>query len=472
MARPSYTLTDNFELKGIWWLPQKPDLQISGILSFDNESKFSLELLGSFRGLHSLGGHDLFQPEIVLGISDSGHICTLYRNIETSQQFNFPGIQKSIIEAQYLFIGKHFQTPDDITFSSLKASFTNLENWLTIRPFSLEIPDNKENKDWKLVHKWPTEFKAQLAELEISIESTHEFNTDGNLITDAIWKSKAFLQITPNNPKNFKWYLEMMHDLGNLFTLLIGETTFIKQVIALGDEVQVGPDKTIRENIELFFAQRKVRISKEVHPFEMILPFPRISEQIANVLSLWFTNACRLRTVYDLFFGTFYNPDMYLEFQFLSLMQALESFHRVTKSGKYLNDNDWSPFRETLANAIPAELESGHKESLKGRIKYGNEYSLRKRIGELLENLDKETVSLLSPTEKYFTGILVDTRNYLTHYDDDLKYVALKNEDLYWANQRLRILITLLLLKEIGIQEKLILDSMKENNKIRQVLEK
>jgi hypothetical protein len=45
MAKPSYTLLDDFELKGIWWLPEQPDLQISGILSFENEKKISLEIM-------------------------------------------------------------------------------------------------------------------------------------------------------------------------------------------------------------------------------------------------------------------------------------------------------------------------------------------------------------------------------------------------------------------------------------------
>lgn len=472
MARPVYKLDDNFELKGIWWLPEKPEAQISGILAFDNEKSISLELLGSLHERTSLGGRDFFQPEIIHGISDTGHICTLFRNIETNSQLNFPGIQKSIIEAQYLFIGKHFKTSDEIAFPSLKVSFTNLENWLTIKPFSLETPDNEEKKDWKLIHKWPSEFKAQLVEIESTIESTHEFSSGGNLITDAVWKSKAFLQITPNKTTHFKWYWGMMYDLCNLLTLFIGETTYINQVKAHGDDIQISPDKTTKENIELFFTQKKFRINKEIHPFEMILPFPRISEQITEVLSLWFAKASLLRSVYDLFFGTFYNPGMYIQFQFLSLMQALESFHRVIKGGKYISNDDWKPYRSTLANAISVELDSGHRESLKSRIKYGNEYSLRKRIGELLESLNENTLSRLSPKDKYFTGVIVDTRNYLTHYDDELKDVALKNADLYWANQRLRILISLLLLKEIGIQEKLIFDSMIENYKIRQIFDK
>ncbi|MCK4822918.1 hypothetical protein KA005_44570, partial [bacterium] len=58
------------------------------------------------------------------------------------------------------------------------------------------------------------------------------------------------------------------------------------------------------------------------------------------------------------------------------------------------------------------------------------------------------------------------------HYDDELKDFSLKGADLYWANQRLRVFITILLLKEIGIEENIIFDSMRKNNKISQILNK
>lgn len=471
MAKPSYALFDNFELKGIWWLPDKSEVQISGILCFDNENKITLELLGSFREITSLGQGDFFQPDIILGISDSGHICTLFRNIETNSQLNFPGIHKTRFESNYLFIGKHFNKPEEIAFSALQVNFTNIENWLVARPFSMEMPKDTKS-DWTLTFKWPAEFNANLEDLGCAIESTHDFNTGGDLIREAHWKSKAYLKITPTEPKHFEWYWGVIYDLCNLLTLLIGETTYINYVKAFGDDVQISPDKKSKETIELYFTQKKYGLNKNIHHFQMILPYSRISNNISDVLSLWFAKAQRLRSVYDLFFGTFYNPGLYLQFQFLSLMQAIESFHRVTKGGKYLSNEDWQPYRATLASGISKELDSGHRESLKSRIKYGNEYSLRKRIGELLEILAESTASLLTPTDKFFTGVVVDTRNYLTHYDDELKDVALKDADLYWANQRLKILITILLLKEIGIPEDLIVNSMKENNKISQILKK
>ena len=475
MTKPSYSLLDNFELKGIWWLPDKPDLRMSGILSFDNEKKIILELLGSFHEIKTFGVGNFFKPEIILGITDNGQVCTLFRNFETRNQLNFTGIQKSIIESKTLLIGKHFNTPDEICFSTFQANFTNLENWLVKKPFSMEIPDKIKNSEWKLTYKWPSEFVAKIGKFNGVIESTHEFKTDGDLIRNALWKSKAYLKITPDNPKHFKWYWGVIYDLCNFLTLLIGETIYITQVKGFCEDIEIIPGqktKETKETIDLFFTQKKPSINEGIHRREMIIPFPRIAEKIDRVISLWFSKAQNLRSVYDLFFGTFYNPGMYLQFQFLSLMQAIESFHRVTKGGKYLSNEDWRPYREKLINEISVELDDGHRESLKSRIKYGNEYSLRKRLSELLQTLDEETLSVLFPSSKYFTGVIVDTRNYLTHYDDELKDSSLKGADLYWANQRLRVFITILLLKEIGIEENIILDSMRKNNKISQILNK
>lgn len=292
------------------------------------------------------------------------------------------------------------------------------------------------------------------------------------LLRNATWKSKAYLKIVPNNKEHFKWFWSAIYNLCNFLTLLIGDTTYIISVKAYGDEIEINPEQKTKEMIEVYFTQKKPGLNDGIHPFEMIIPFPRISDKIEKVLSLWFSKAENLRSVYDLFFGTFYNPGMHLEFHFLSLIQAIESYHRVTKGGKYLNDGCWQPYRKILTDHIPVELDSGHRESLKSRIKYGNEYSLRKRLGELLSTIDEKSSQNLFPSKKYLTGTIVDTRNYLTHYDYELKGSSLKGADLYWANQRLRIFLTLLLLKEIEIDENVIMASMKENNKISQIFKK
>jgi hypothetical protein len=36
MANITYSLIDDFDLKGVWWLPENPELHISGVISFKN----------------------------------------------------------------------------------------------------------------------------------------------------------------------------------------------------------------------------------------------------------------------------------------------------------------------------------------------------------------------------------------------------------------------------------------------------
>ena len=308
MPKPSYTLSDDFEFKGLWWLPEKPDVKIAGDLKFKNDKKILLELLGSFHETRSLGAGNYFQPEIILGITNNGHICTLYKNFETGNHFNFPGIQNSIIESNILFVGKHFNKTEELSFSSFQARFTNLEKWLSHSPFSMQFPDMDKPAECILAHKWPPEFKAKIEKLNCVIESTHEFSTRGDLVKNATWKSKAYLKITPDFPKNYEWYRKIIYDLSNLLTLLIGETTYITSVKATGDEVESAPGKKVKEIIEIFFAQKKPNINDEVNTFEMLVPFPRIEAKIENVLSLWYSKRDKLQSVYDLYFGTFYNP--------------------------------------------------------------------------------------------------------------------------------------------------------------------
>lgn len=467
MANITYSLIDDFDLKGVWWLPENPELHISGVISFKNGGKITLDLIGSFRDLTSFGTGEFFQPEIILGITDNGKICTLYRNFETKSQMSYPGFRKSIFESQYLFIGKHFNAPSEIKFSSIQANFTNLENWICQRPFKTDLGKEEHT----LTYKYPAEFEVLLPEINTIIKSTSNFNTSGEQFKKAVWEHTAFLKITPDQWQDFHWYWSILYDLNNLLTLFVGETIYLKRLKAFGDDIQIREDLKRKETIDIFFTQKKPNLIENIHFFDMILPLPRIHNDISSVLQLWFSKSAKLRSVYDLFFGTFYNPSMYLQFHFLALTQALESFHRVTTGGKYLTDTEWKPYKDSLTNCIPGSLDSSHKQSLKNRIKYGNEYSLRKRMKDMIDTIDKSVSESIMPSKNYYSGVIVDTRNYLTHYDQDLKEIALDGNNLFHANQRLKILVILLLLKEIGVNDVNVIQVLRENRRYKYILD-
>ena len=75
----------NFELKGIWWLPDNKENYIMGILKFNPEDGAYLELMGQ------LSGYDELEANIILGKTSDGKDITLYKCFEVRKTFNSSG---------------------------------------------------------------------------------------------------------------------------------------------------------------------------------------------------------------------------------------------------------------------------------------------------------------------------------------------------------------------------------------------
>ena len=90
MSKKKYTLCDDFELRGIWWLPENPDQQVSGVLTFNSEDKIRLELIGSFKQLPDFGKSEVEKKDIILGITSDGRLCTLADCYESNSTLKEP----------------------------------------------------------------------------------------------------------------------------------------------------------------------------------------------------------------------------------------------------------------------------------------------------------------------------------------------------------------------------------------------
>ena len=84
-------------------------------------------------------------------------------------------------------------------------------------------------------------------------------------------------------------------------------------------------------------------------------------------------------------------------------------------------------------------------------LRYGYEWSSRKRIEHLFEDVPQSGV--VEHGVDYFTGPVLHTRNYLTHYSADSEAEALHGAKLRGAVDELRRLLAFFLLKELGLDE-------------------
>ena len=174
-----------------------------------------------------------------------------------------------------------------------------------------------------------------------------------------------------------------------------------------------------------------------------------ISGRFDSFLRNWFEKVDLLEPIYDLYFGTLYNPRMYSEQKFLSLVQAIESFHQRIHGGEYMSVEEYEPVYDALVNAIPDWVSSDLKYRLKEYLKYGREFSLRKRMKDIIYIYQANTDRFIG-NKNAFIEKVVDTRNYQTHHDEDLKERAAGGEELDRLTQKLKVLLEVCLLTELG----------------------
>lgn len=438
-------MNEEFEYKGNWWLPDKPEKRVSGTLTFTPNKGANLDLMGSFKDTENM--NITLKPEIILGVSSDGKYITLYKCFETNSTPNFLGVQTSSrFLANLVFEGVHFQTSEDISFKSISVHYLYLDEWVNISGFDIKSPAEKEVI---IKYKPPEPFQAKISdELKILINFPPPWPLFVHVQKEVTIKQNTEVKIETSEEKPYEDYRKIMSHIQNFLTLGITKPVYPLTITGL-TEVNV-ENEAYYLPVKIFY--QLLDIPKEYKTLtsnDMLFTFKDISDRFEPLLKNWFEKKDFLEPVFNLYFGTLHNPRMYLEDLFLSLIQAIESFHRRVYGGKYLPDEKYDKVYEVLVNGIPEDVESELKDRLMEYLKYGNEFSLRKRLKEIFDKY-KEILDKFIENKKDFIEKVVNTRNYFTHYGKELKEYATSGKDLYHLTQKLRMCLETCLLAEIG----------------------
>lgn len=436
-------MIEEFEYKGNWWLPDNPEKKISGTLKFTLGERAVLDLTGSFTD-KSLG--KTLEPEIILGTSASGEYITLHKCLETKTSFSFQGDRISSFDAHIVFLGVHFQKPEDIKFKSISLHYLHLDEWTDISGFEIQYPT--PDKAVLIKYKLPVSIEASIDDeqkLYIIFEAVHPVLFSGQKKVKI--EQKTYIKIETQAEKSFDEYREIASMIQYFLSLGVMEPVYPLIIKGKTEVNRIMSEDGIRyPPVKIFYQLSNVpKVSKTLLPYDMLFTFKDISDRFEGFLKNWIRKADLLRPVYDLYFGTLYNPKMYLQHRFLSLIQAIESYHRRVKKNYELPEQEHNKRIVKILNAVPEE----HKKWLEVKLAYSNEPTLRRRLKEILDNYPKIVNKFIRDKESFIQKV-VDTRNYLIHYDAILKERSVETEEIYHVAQKLKILLEACLLTEIG----------------------
>lgn len=406
---------------GEWWLPSNPDKRARGKLSFNQASGAILDLEEGFAE-HS---------KIICGVSlPVGRKITLQDCIPLSL-VGLPGIPYKVF-AHRVFLGAHFSQDSDIKFNSLHCQMSNLYEWLSKSGVKVE---GAAGKKVVIEYNRPESISVSVnPELSVSIDFRNSFSSNVN--GQIGLEEHAFASFYPKEARNLDEYFRWMQHFRNFLCLATQIVVFPKEIYGVvSDELPY---------VEVLY-QLDAPINTKANTFNSLFAFKDVETKFESVLRNWYTKLDMFEPVCQLYFGSHYGRFVYLNLRFLCMVQALEAYHRVAVSNEELANQKHEERIASILNTTPLV----HREWLRDKLVYSNEPNLRKRL-KILCNMFPTTVKALIPARKLFINKVVDTRNYMTHYDLALKNKAANQKELFLITEELRVIVEMCLLHEVG----------------------
>jgi hypothetical protein len=433
--------------EGYWWLPGQDGNGVPGILEFDPDKGADLRLMGSLKGLEDIT--DPLEPEIIQGLSSDGKRITLKDCAKILGNLRFGGgFSTSTFAANAVFVGEHFERSEDVGFERLVVEYLHLGAWADASGFDIKFfEERKEPKRrWiKMKHELPEAATAQVgSEYEVTLDFGADFEASQRPLTWATIKQPAELAIKFTEKQPFDRLRDVAFRLQHLLSLGMRRSAYPVAIRgytgAPGDAMQVEvhysplgrmDDVERPERFEMLFSRRNLPGGFEV------------------AVARWLERAGNLDPVYRLFLGAVYNPRLYLEQRFLSLVQAMEVYHRRAVYEPDLPEVEHEKRVEKILDSAPAE----HKGWLRQKLRVVSEPSLDQRLHEILKRhrgITNFVVGSKGEARAEFVEKVVVTRNYRTHFDENKKGKAARGQELYQITRKLNLLLEACLMEEIG----------------------
>lgn len=439
-------MIEEFEHRGQWWLPNEPAKAVSGTLKYTHSDGAVLELIGSFENSREM--HAISRPVVILGTSSNGKDISLHGCFLIQSQQSYPGFSTSSYFANMVLVGAHFHKTEDIRFRSMNVRFSHFDEWANLPGFKI---DHSKEEDVVIRYKRPNDIRVDISgNFTIAITTRVTFPMFTLVQKKASVEQQTIARIETVHESSIENFLSIIQYLQNFLCLAVRESVYVLNMEG-ETETNKMTDMDYYPPVGIFYKSPYISEAPEsLLGLDMLFTYQDISTDFEVLLRNWFEKADVLKPIYGLYFGTLYNPHLYLENQFLSLVQAAEAFHERIYGGRYLPDSEYKVLVFTpLVNAIP-DIKQDLKESLVNRLRYGNEYSLRTRLSELLDKCGKIVPQLLG-NRKVFIDKVLATRNYLTHYDQQLYKRAAQGTNLVSITKKLRIILEVCLVTETGL---------------------
>jgi hypothetical protein len=435
-------MKESIREEGKWWAPATPEQVSAGTLLVDDEGARLESVVGPLANVN-IADPQIFHsgPPVLNGLTHAGVTYTLFRNF-------YSGFRKSVdtvatLDVVHLLRGRHFENQAAATFREGVFQYSNLHLWLfELDPLKVE-PVPGQQRTFKVSHIRSDLWRADLGDGFV-LRNTYSFQRGSSVNpASATFSHTDGIYLTAETERAYTDFLPCEYRFRALVNLLGNcQLEVCSEVFRLdpGSDVQlIG-----RHSCGGFTRRDDPRRNQTPVRFASL-------ENFSAVVEGWFAEYSRLKPIVDLYFFGKHNRTLDTGTVFLGVIQALEAYHRTYCPGAFMAQAEYNAkVRPLLDAAIPDGLDGPFRQRLRSAIQYGFEFSLRRRLSELVASLPESDV-FATVRQSEFRNRTVDTRNTMTHQIAAPEFPPLQGAELYAAVQRWREVLFALILARIGV---------------------
>jgi len=408
-------LEDSFKWKGYFFLPNKPESELPGILSFELSKGIELELFGNFIDYQNPSSKE---RNIILGFSSNGKKVTLLNCFEYSRSMSLPGIPESVFSAIFLFVGEHFYSLEDICFDSCSLAYKDLNYWLNVSGFEKTQWD-EECKAVTIKYKQPDRIPFDISE-QINGEIEFGFNRPFELFKPLV---KASIEQLPRIMLNgvgaihFDSYWHTIQTISSFLAINYYGYPVIQSFEFYINREKLDEYDNEISKVELYFDIKSTpkKYRDHTHATRFLIEYADYGGCFSRFFLRWYQLQNEIEASIKTLTECLMERGNPIEMHFISLVQAIENLHRKTTK---------------------------------------NKVSLLVRLTTLLSNLPKGVVHLILKNEIDFEERIKDNRNFYTHHSSDKKkFKPASLSELFTLSEKLKIILMLAILKELGFTD-------------------
>jgi hypothetical protein len=426
-------IKEEFKKSGYFWLPSAPDNKFPGTLSISDGGIIDLEIVELFESVGSDGlNWESFDSDALnWEPAFYNNFKRLVGHIETDEvtlddckfKKGFPnrrtGLSRSLLRVDRVFAGIKYGENEIPRFNILIFSVDGIDEW--IGQADIDVEKRVQGQHISFQHPEPVSFNLPNG-MELSITFNQKRSGSMSPREDRITQ-RTYFRLVSQDARGLDEFTSVVEKIINFLCFAMGNIVCFDSMEATAENPppfsppgeDPGYDKIGMLPINVFYESQFYSKDKSRIGFNELFEFGQIQNDAERIICNWMNAHEQINPAFNLYFLATMGTQPSLEARFLTLVTGVEVYHRRTSDEKEMDEVEFEELVENLIEHCPGE----RKEWLRGKLRYDNEVNLRKRIKRLIEPF-KYLFGNNEKREKLVNRIL-DTRNYLTHYDLSLE---------------------------------------------------